>query len=79
VIIGDLVGTDRVLRDGYVAVRGETIAAIGQGVPPPARETLDHRGRLILPGLGRWAHAHLVGDRLAGHRRRHAQRRGRAA
>ena len=51
VIIGDLVGTDRVLRDGYVAVRGESIAAIGQGVPPPATETLDHRGRLILPGL----------------------------
>ena len=51
VIIGDLVGTDRVLRDGYVAVRGEIIAAIGQGAPPPAAETLDHRGRLILPGL----------------------------
>ena len=51
VIIGDLVGTDRVLRDGYVAVRGESIAAIGQGAPPPAAETLDHRGRLVLPGL----------------------------
>jgi allantoinase len=50
-IIGDLVGTDRVLRDGYVAVRGETIAAIGQGAAPPANETLDHRGRLVLPGL----------------------------
>jgi allantoinase len=51
VIIGDLVCTDRVLRDGYVAVRGEIIAAIGQGAPPPATDTLDHRGRLILPGL----------------------------
>lgn len=51
VILGDLVTTNRVLRDGYVAVRGETIAAIGQGAPPPATETLDHRGRLILPGL----------------------------
>jgi allantoinase len=51
VILGDLVTTDRVLRDGYVAVRGEIIAAIGQGAPPPATETLDHRGRLILPGL----------------------------
>jgi allantoinase len=51
VIIGDLVGTDRVLRDGYVAVRGDIIAAIGQGAPPPATHTLDHRGRLILPGL----------------------------
>lgn len=51
VILGDVVGTDRVLRDGYVAVRGEVIAAIGQGAPPPAQATLDHRGRLILPGL----------------------------
>lgn len=51
VVIGDLVDTDRVLRDGYVAVRGEAIAAIGQGAPPPAAQTLDHRGRLILPGL----------------------------
>ena len=51
VIIGDLVCTDRVLRDGYVAVRAEIIAAIGQGAPPPATDTLDHRGRLILPGL----------------------------
>jgi len=32
-------------------VRGEIIAAIGQGAPLPATDTLDHRGRLILPGL----------------------------
>ena len=51
VIIGDVVSTDRVLRDGYVAVRGETIAAIGQGAPPPSVTTLDHHGKLILPGL----------------------------
>src|SRR6185437_14783022 len=36
---------------GYVAVRGETIAAIGEGAPPPATEIIDHSGRLILPGL----------------------------
>ena len=51
VIRGDVVTTETILRDGYVALRGETIAAIGQGVPPPAGETLDHSGRLILPGL----------------------------
>jgi allantoinase len=43
-MIGDLVCTDRVLWD-------EIIAAIGQGAPPPATDTLDHRGRLILAGL----------------------------
>jgi len=29
----------------------ETIAAIGEGTPPPAGETIDHSGKLILPGL----------------------------
>lgn len=51
VILGDVVLPDRVLADGYVAVRGETIAAIGQGAPPPAADTHDHRGRLLFPGL----------------------------
>ncbi len=51
VILGDLVTTDRVLPGGYVAIRGETIAAIGQGVPPPALAVADHGGMLVLPGL----------------------------
>jgi allantoinase len=51
VIRGDIVLSDRVLRDGYVAIRGETIAAIGEGVSPPAREVLDHAGKYVLPGL----------------------------
>jgi allantoinase len=51
VIIGDVVGTDSILRDGYVAVRGETIAAVGAGTAPPADEVLDYSGKLILPGL----------------------------
>ncbi|RAI57933.1 dihydroorotase [Roseicella frigidaeris] len=51
VILGDVVLPDAVLRDGYVAVRGEAIAAIGQGTPPPAASVDDHAGRLLLPGL----------------------------
>lgn len=51
VILGDLVLPDGVLPGGYVAVRAEAIAAIGQGAPPPAAEIADHRGRLVLPGL----------------------------
>ena len=51
VFLGDIVTGGDLLRDGYVAVRGETIAAIGQGTPPPSGETIDHRGKLILPGL----------------------------
>ncbi len=51
VILGDIVTAGSVLQGGYVAVRGETIAAIGQGVPPPAKTVMDYRGRLVLPGL----------------------------
>jgi allantoinase len=51
VVTGTLVTTDAILRDGYVAIRGELIAAIGRGEPPPARETISHGERLILPGL----------------------------
>ena len=51
VVRGDVVTTNTILKDGFVAVRGERIAAIGQGEPPPAATLLDHSGRLILPGL----------------------------
>jgi allantoinase len=51
VILGDLVLPDGVLPGGWVAVRGEVIAGIGQGAPPPAGEIADHSGSLILPGL----------------------------
>jgi allantoinase len=51
VILGDVVLPDAVLADGYVAVRGETIAAIGQGAPPPAAQVADYAGMLVLPGL----------------------------
>ena len=50
-ITGTVVTTDAILRNGYVAVRGETIAAIGAGEPPPALHTSDFGDRLILPGL----------------------------
>jgi allantoinase len=50
-IIGDVVTTDAILGTAYIGIRGETIAAIGQGSPPPAREVLDYTGKLILPGL----------------------------
>ena len=51
VIIGEVVTSDNIIPRGYIAVRGETIAAIGEGAPPPAGETIDHSGKLILPGL----------------------------
>ncbi len=51
VFLGEVVTSAEILRHGYVALRGETIAAIGQGMPPPAAETFDYTGHLILPGL----------------------------
>jgi allantoinase len=50
-ILGDLVLPEGVLPNGWIAVRGDTIAAIGQGAPPAATEVMDHSGRLVLPGL----------------------------
>jgi allantoinase len=51
VFVGDVVAEGAILRHGFVAARGEAIAAIGQGVPPPAGEVLDYTGKLLLPGL----------------------------
>jgi allantoinase len=51
VVTGTIVTAAEVIPDGYVAIRGETIAAIGTGAPPPAAALTDHTGRLIFPGL----------------------------
>jgi cytosine/adenosine deaminase-related metal-dependent hydrolase len=44
----------RELKDGYVAIDGATIAAVGSGPPPAAFEPdrrIDARGQIALPGL----------------------------
>ena len=51
VFLGDVVTPEAVLPGAYVATRGEAIAAIGQGEPPPAADTVDFGKNLILPGL----------------------------
>jgi allantoinase len=51
VITGDIVLADRIIPGGHVAVRGEVIAAIGQGAPPPAAKLARFDGKLVLPGL----------------------------
>ena len=51
VFLGDIVTGAGVLRSGYVAARGERIAAVGAGDPPPAAHVHDHAGCLLLPGL----------------------------
>src|SRR4051812_38706958 len=51
IILGDLVLPEGIVPGGWVAVRGETIAGIGQGTPPPAGAVADYSGKLVLPGL----------------------------
>ena len=51
VVLGDIVTPSEIIRAGYVAIRGQTIAAIGTGAPPPAAITTDHTGKYIFPGL----------------------------
>lgn len=41
----------RVLEDGWIAVSGDRIAAIGTGEPPPAITVIDRKGLIALPGL----------------------------
>ena len=74
VIIGDVVTSDTVISCGYVAVRGETIAAIGEGAPPPASEIVDHSGKADPAGTGRWTYAHVVVHGMAGDRERYEMR-----
>ncbi len=50
VITGRVVRTDRILDDGYVAVRDGLIERVGQGGAPGARERQDFGGALVLPG-----------------------------
>ena len=50
VITGRVVRTDRVLDDGYVAVRDGLIERVGQGVAPDARERQKFGDALVLPG-----------------------------
>lgn len=50
-IAGDLVTPDGVVRDGWLAIAGGTIRAVGSGDRPAAREIEDARGEWVLPGV----------------------------
>jgi len=48
---GDVVLSDGIIANGYIAISGETITAVGAGDNPPARKVEDYRGSLLFPGL----------------------------
>jgi allantoinase len=49
-ILGRVVTPSGILEQGWVAIAGETIAAVGTGEPPPAAETVDYGDAYLLPG-----------------------------
>ncbi len=48
---GTIVTSAEVTPDGWIAIAGERVAAVGAGEAPPAAKTLDYTGKLVLPGL----------------------------
>jgi allantoinase len=50
VVRGNVVRSDRIIEDGYVAISGGVVVTVGQGTPPSAREVDDARGCFVLPG-----------------------------
>jgi len=50
VVRGNLVLSERVIEDGFVAVSGGKIVQIGEGTPPAASDVYDARGHFVLPG-----------------------------
>jgi allantoinase len=51
VVAGNVVLADRIIDDGFVAVSGGKIAAVGRGAPPAGRERFDARGQWVMPGV----------------------------
>lgn len=50
VLRGNVVLSDRTVDDGFVAISGGKVAALGAGAPPAGRCTQDFRGCWIIPG-----------------------------
>ena len=48
---GTVVTAAEVIPDGWIAITGERIAAVGEGQAPQAVTVLDYAGKLVLPGL----------------------------
>jgi len=50
-ILGDVVTPDKVLRDGYIAIRHDRIVAVGSGEPPAAKTVERYENSYLFPGL----------------------------
>ena len=50
IVTGRVVRTDRVIDDGYVAIRDGLIEQVGSGTPPSGRERQDFGDAYVMPG-----------------------------
>ena len=50
VVTGRVVRADRVIDDGYVAIRDGLVERVGAGAPPSAKDRHDFGGAYVLPG-----------------------------
>ncbi|MBD9597371.1 amidohydrolase family protein [Ensifer sp. ENS05] len=50
VVTGRVVLADRVIEDGFIAVRDGTVERVGSGTPPATRERHDFGGAYVMPG-----------------------------
>ena len=50
-VAGTLVLPDRIVPDGWIAIRGDTIAAVGEGPRPAASAVHDAGSAFLLPGV----------------------------
>jgi allantoinase len=51
VVRGNVVLSDSIIEDGFVAIRDGVVALVGAGQPPEARDLLDSQGHWIIPGV----------------------------
>lgn len=51
VVRGNIVEAERIVQDGWIAVRDGRVAARGEGAAPGARDVVDARGQWVMPGV----------------------------
>jgi len=50
-VMGNLVDSDRIIENGWLAIRDGQVVNTGSGLPPEARQVIDARGKWVLPGV----------------------------
>lgn len=51
VVRGNIVDVERIVQDGWIAIRDGRVAARGEGAAPGAVDSVDARGQWVMPGV----------------------------